>query len=323
MVIGKKYMYKYFRRLLKDNIESINESIKDLEEDRSSLSEMLKTNFSVLSKYGAEFYSIYNVKVEDIDSNYRRINVHNGITIPNNKKQIIYKLKLMNIDNDVHTLELIKSITVEYFNIKDKILKTDNDIYKLKSKLEFNTKYKDLDIKEFYYIIGKINGYFEEEILNGKRVYLGNGLGYIYIRYFKGNIKPKVDHKESKLKKQRIIEQGGIPYNRKDHEKAIREGREYDGIEWLVYHTTPIPYISWRGFIVLNSKGSVMLTTVPNALSYEFRPARHNHSGYKESEILEHVKNGVDINTFNIGMRTKLPILLKANETQHLKYERI
>jgi len=57
---------------------------------------------------------------------------------------------------------------------------------------------------------------------------------------------PKVDIGSTMKRKKRLIENNQIPYNQKDFLQAQEEGKEYKGIEYLVYFNQIGYFIKWK-----------------------------------------------------------------------------
>lgn len=85
-------------------------------------------------------------------------------------------------------------------------------------------------------IIKKFNTKISNEIVFNQYTFnLGYNLGSLFLAH-KRVEKTIVNWGESYKLKDKIIENGGIPYYTEEHEEATKNGEEYLGEKWLIYH---------------------------------------------------------------------------------------
>lgn len=310
-MISRKDICSYFVNNAKEIIINLELNKVTIENEIKVNSNLCDINLNVLATYSLEFYAVYNIELKDLDRLHNKIAIQNTNTLKGNRNSIIRAINTINEENGAYILDLIKTLTTQYFNIKRTINNLTRQLQKIESKLTFYNRYIDIDRKVIFHIIAKVNRYYEQQLLDGNRVYLGYSLGYIQIRYPNKNIdKPKVDWNESKKLKKEIIKRGGIPYNKDDHKLALSTNTEYKGEHWFVYHDVDIPYLNWYG----------TNTSLPNKDVFSFRPANYFKDTLNVGQIVKRIQDGANIHNFNIGIINKMNVLLKAHELQFLKY---
>jgi hypothetical protein len=151
---------------------------------------------------------------------------------------------------DVIVRDLVKTIGV-----------CNNNINKLSSKYE-ELRPLDISYKLFTFIIRSFNKEIIEEIIKGYVFYMGSGLGNICIKKvgIDKRVKKSVNWGESNKNKQRIIDNGGIPYDKGEHP---------EGEKWLVFYDQPYSY--WF-------KWNKDKTALANKSLYAFAPTRGKYS---------------------------------------------
>lgn len=129
-----------------------------------------------------------------------------------------------------------KLYTKEAFNFYYKKYKDALVRYEKHQQIIKRLENQKVDYKTYQKIIRAFNLKISKEIVERRYVFdLGYGLGKLAaIRKYSN--KPSVNWAESNKAKQRILDAGNIPYYKEEEEKAIAEGKEYNGVRWLVKH---------------------------------------------------------------------------------------
>lgn len=266
-----------------------------------------------IDKHSDAFFAVYSAPVETIDKNPKVIIFHNSVNVDkiSFRQKVLDRLEQKNKVYDVSIVSLMKSITESYLLLTKEIKQIKRQLQLIDDKLNFISKYKGLSRNIVYYILSKINKYYEYAILNGDVVYLGDVLGFI-------KVTPKmvngiIDWKSSLEYKDAIIKDGKLPYSKEDYLEAKRTNTKYEGVKWFVYYTDETRYyINWY---VYNHK-------LPNREFYTFSPMSYREKKTGIDNIINSVSSSEEIYTLNIGPTEKLNALLAMNETQFIKYQR-
>lgn len=98
-------------------------------------------------------------------------------------------------------------------------------------------------VKRFYMQV-------QREIIAGRAYSYGEYMGRIYVSRGSNptgkNFKGKIDYTATRNKKAELIAKGLRPYDKLEHEYAIANKQEYDGVDYRVYLNNPYYYdLSW------------------------------------------------------------------------------
>ena len=178
---------------------------------------------------------------------------------------------------------------------------------KKKSELTFD-EYKTY-LFDYYCQVHKI-------ILEGNTYKFGHGIGTIRFRKFVFNENYRsIDFDATRKRKQEIIDAGKKVYNKLEAINAKVEGKEYDGIPYVVYKTTNYGYS-------LKVENSIIIR---DRLPYDFKPVSYinaKYRGYNYNQIIEKFcKTEDDINYLQLDLRTKLSLLLIMNPGISLRFK--
>ena len=178
---------------------------------------------------------------------------------------------------------------------------------KKKSELTFD-EYKTY-LFDYYCQVHKI-------ILEGNTYKFGHGIGTIRFRKFVFNENYRsIDFDATRKRKQEIIDAGKKVYNKLEAINAKVQGKEYDGIPYIVYKTNNYGYS-------LKLENSIIIR---DRLPYDFKPVSYinaKYRGYNYNQIIEKFcKTEDDINYLQIDLRTKLALLLIINPGVSLRFK--
>lgn len=308
-MITRRTTYNSYVRYVKRNIKIITNKLSYYNSRLNVANNKLEIYTSTLERNSIEFYTIYKINVKDIDKESNKINYVNRVTMNNSAKHLVSELSSIDTSSGIHTLMLMKGMTENYYTIQKEIKNITRQLYLLNDKLDFFNRYKDISSNVFYYIISKCNKYYSDALLNGDTIQLGHHLGFIKVVPKK--TKPKINWYESKQYKERLIQEGKVPYNKNDAIKAKNNGEEYNGVRWFIYYENETQhYINWYAYS----------HKLPNKDSYSFKPARYNHANKTISEIKDEIDTPKDLDNYKIGIVNKLNIALDVNEMQFIKY---
>ena len=154
-------------------------------------------------------------------------------------------------------------------------------------------------------------------LLNGDAYKFSFGIGTIYFKRFKFSEEYKtIDYAATKKRKQELIDAGYIPYKKCDDMTAQSEGKEYNGIPYVVYKNDTYGY----KLVFENS-----LFGKEKKL-YDFKPVKYinaKYRGYTYEQIIKYFcKTEEDIAKLQVDIRTKLSLLLIANPGTSLRFIR-
>lgn len=193
------------------------------------------------------------------------------------------------------------------------ILKNEYNTYKelklckKKSELTFD-EYKTY-LFDYYCQVHKI-------ILEGNTYKFGHGIGTIRFRKFVFNENYRsIDFDATRKRKQELIDAGKKVYNKLEAINAKVQGKEYNGVPYVVYKTNNYGYS-------LKLENSII---VRDRLPYDFKPVSYinaKYRGYNYNQIIEKFcKTEDDINYLQVDLRTKLALLLIINPGVSLRFK--
>lgn len=220
------------------------------------------------------------------------------------EKSVIKLLKKDIKDNRQDIIELAKWCSI----IKNEYeLGNSLRIAKIKTQLTFDDYKKCLF--DYYCQVHKI-------ILNGEMYKFSHGIGTIRFRKFTFNENYRsIDFAATRKRKQELIDAGYIPYNKSDAATAQAEGKEYDGIPYIVSKNCKYGYS-------IKMENSLL---IKDRLPYDFKPVSYINAKYRNmtyEEILnKFCKTEDDINYLQVDLRTKLSLLLLMNPGKSLNFK--
>ena len=310
-MISRRTIYDSFIKYVNDSIESLT-SDKLFYSNRLVISNnQLAITKDILTRNVDKLVAIYDISCESFNSDtISKIDIINKrASNRSNRKAIIYRLTNIDTSYGEHTILFIDGIVDNYFNVINEIKELKRKIQLITDKLDFFVRYSSLSRNVVYYILSQNNKFYEKAILNGETVHLGNHMGMIKVVPKKAN--GKVNWDESFAYRDKLVEEGKIPYNEADYLQAKAEGKPYDGIKWFIRYENDVQhYINWYAYS----------RQLPNKAAYTFKPARYNKSGIKLSELKNNVTSINEVNNLNIGIINKLNLSLDINELQFIKY---
>ena len=106
-------------------------------------------------------------------------------------------------------------------------------------------KKEKLDFAIYKTVLSLHNKKLSMYLINTGKTYENKYLGTLKIGY-KENTAAIVNWNESNKNKKALLEKNLIPYKKEDEEKALAEGREYNGVKWLVMgYDRGVPVLKW------------------------------------------------------------------------------
>lgn len=275
-------------------ISRINEDSTKLKDDIIGCSTNIDIRIESIRDYKKYLYRYYNLTIgdlKDISSVKLKRHIDNRIT------NILHRdIGLTSILQAALTGLMIAKRIFERYTI------------------DFNSldKYR-VDYTTYKHITATYNSWVVDELLEGRRVKLGNGFGSLFIKMIPGKVASEINTinwKASSKRKKAILTKGGIPYLTKDAEECKANGVDYNGEQWCIKHDLDsYPYIGWRG-----------RTSTFYKEFYKFEPSRTNNTGKYMEELLESITCLEDINKLNVGIVKKLSLYISFNPKQIAKY---
>lgn len=157
----------------------------------------------------------------------------------------------------------IKMYIEAYAKVNKYLLQAKADVNRLEKQKISYTLFRKIIIKANFKIITKI---IESNYLFSPLKSFGS-IGIIVNH----NERKRVNWGISNKNKKDLIAKGLIPYKKEDALKAKKEGKEYKGIEYLVYHPTTDYFLHWF-------KTAPAINYNVFLKSYKFKPARGGNS---------------------------------------------
>lgn len=285
--VGLDEFYSDFISGIDEELKSINKTLTRLYKEKDSIVKNILNDYNqIKGSYYMNDSLIYTpVELEVFLDKYSSSN-ESDIT-PAGKSNTFFNKRL------VSRLKRLRKV-----NYKVKSL--ENDVIELEDcKL---SKYKYSEVSKLY------NDWSSRFCLDGGAAVFAEGMGRVHIqnvvRTYREDRAPKVNNKASQDYKKVLIKNGKTPYVKADHEKAIAEGKDYDGVEWLIYHyEDTYLYIKWL-------RGNHKDTT-----GYKFIPARGNHAFKTVEDAVGYIHDVDDIDAFfdkPLGFVNRMNILKNA-----------
>lgn len=224
------------------------------------------------------YYSYIKYKIDILEINiesYKAELEPVSEVLENNKKYLKRHLDYIDLLNGkVKSLpEPILSVAnnhIKYLNIQIKIYYTlYNKINKIREEIKHLVKLK---LKYVYYLnlMSIVNLLILEQIIVNKKSFYFKGVGTLSVKAV-NNKKKRINWGASNKKRKEIEEQGLIPFSKDDYLKAKEEGKEYNGIDWYVFH----PSLDLFYKLKFSAKHK---ETYPILKDYIFKPTRGSNS---------------------------------------------
>ena len=310
-MVNRLTVYNNFILYVTKNIEILRTKKEYYDNSLTIANNKLSIYKDSLERNSKEFYSVYSISLEKIDSSYNIVLYNNKVNL--NKQtyinETVSKLTKLDKSYDKYIIALIKTITENYFNTLKEIKEINRYIQLIGDKLEFLERYKNLSRNVIFYILTQCNNFYQHEILRGESVHLGHHIGFIKVT--PKNVSGKINFIESFKYKELLIKEGKIPYNKKDALRAKKAGKEYNGVKWFVYYENDIQhYINWYCYSL----------KLPNKDYYSFNPTKYNNTGLTVDKLAKKYTTIESMRKLKLGIVNKLSLLLDTNEMQFVKY---
>lgn len=291
---------EYYKLYINNIIKQSNDTILKINE--------LRIDIYNINKY------LYEHKIILLDNNINIIieKFINSINLNRDtSKDIIYINDILDKSNNVKLRQyIIQMIKYKSLNINIKDLLKTLDILKIKSKI----KYREFEnyIRLYYNTIHK-------NLIKGYQYKFINGFGYLSFNRYKfdhnnENKKPILDYAATNKRKQDIIKEGKIPYNKKDAELYKIKGLKYNGIKYYVYKEDNV-YIDLE---VLDSTIKTKVDLIFEKINYIGLKLRNNSF----DDLAKHNNTLDKINNLQLSLYHKMTIYNKVNELNYLNYIR-
>lgn len=202
------------------------------------------------------------IKYKDIIDERSNKTYENLITTTDSN--VLSNIKFRGINKKTEDIILMY---LEYHISANKVIvKTENNIDKIRDKTHSYTLYRRI-LSDFNKKI--IKRIIEERYVLKVGHYLGE---FKMIKHT--TKKPMVNWELSNINKARIIEEGKVLFKKEDKDEAEKQGLEYEGVEWLEFHSATQLWLDWN-YHIANT------TFMPILKDYTFKIARGNYSASK------------------------------------------
>ena len=138
----------------------------------------------------------------------------------------------------------------------------------LATKLEEITKLKKQKINEgvFVFILKRFNKLLIDAIVKEGYCFYSLFIGGLKVKVVK-RTKPEINWGESIKAKEKLLEQGLIPFTKEDEKKAIENNEQYNGVQWLVHLPVIATYFEW-------CLETAQFFRISNIKNFKFDPVR-------------------------------------------------
>lgn len=167
----------------------------------------------------------------------------------------------------------------KFFNIQ--LITYNNIYYRYNNKIN---KLKELENKLlsfiiYKYIIKRFNQLLVDAIIEQSYIFSNLFIGKLYI--ITGNNRKLVpDWVKSNKNKNKLIEEGKIPFCKKDYQDCVSKNIPYNGIKWL-------EYIDSFGILFKWKITSLQFVRLANIVNYTFLPYRSKNGTVKKLNIVK------------------------------------
>lgn len=175
----------------------------------------------------------------------------------------------------------------------------------------------NLSVEEYRGYIRRYYIQVQREVLDGRGYMFSNNLGTLLInrvKVHKESQTPVMDYKKSRENKERLIEEGKIPYSKKDHDACIKKDIPYYGVKYLSFKKIDVYYES----ILYRPR-------FKDAGLYKFKNTRYRAKNLQfmtEEEVLSLIHTREDIYNLDCDLKTKLQYLNLFDDTNYVTYIR-
>ena len=285
--VGKTDYYNHFLASLKIDIEAKKKRLLGLRTSRIGLIDIIEDNkfsdaYVVLPSHEPIEYMAYFYRIKDMQRHFKL----NECSVINNEEE-----------EHTHSMFLI-GVLYNTMKYNRAIVDIEEQIEELYSYEISNDIYRG--------ILDTYDALLAGYLLDGKNYPVGSGIGSLYIREKNRSYRKKVVNYEASNKERiRLLEEGLIPYRKKDEDKAIAEGREYKGIKWLIYWYDKTSYwLNWQ-----KSK------FVKNVILYKFVPTIRNHTEQSVYDLAKQIKFE-NIPNYKLGFTQMIQMCIRMNPDQ-------
>lgn len=254
-MIDLKLIYELYTKEINDRLTRALNTLVAYKESHAHLKTLLLQYKDVIEKYS-------NLTIEVLfDST--SIGVLNQLRFPD---YVVFK------EGNKIPFKAIRMYIEKYIEC-NKIIETTNiEVNKCKQEL--------ITFKLYKLIISKCNDKIIEKVIteNYKAEPLKSFGAISVIRVHNEHRRPNWGV-SNKLRKA-ILEKGGIPYTKEGEEEATKNGIEYKGEEWLVFHPPLDFFIQWHTKWISKELN-------PYLRDYKYTPARGNNSIVKRLQAVK------------------------------------
>ena len=248
----------------------IEKEIKTLLTKKSELSSGLKYLKECLFKGKMYIDSATNIRYSNIDN------------IKSEQQVYAFKFKF---DKILNCPSLDKQSCIDYLL---SYIKTKREIRSIERRLKFLNKDK-ISYKLYSFIIKSFNKKIVKAIIKGYEFSFGFGLSNTRVRK-KKRTKAAINWLESNIEKQRLIDNGKIPFKVTKRDEQGRPLENNGGVKWYIYHISDWTYwYYWRKEKCI----------VANSLLYSFVPTGNNHKGTGVLQQLNALSEDYKFQTFS------------------------
>lgn len=177
---------------------------------------------------------------------------------------------------------------------------------------------KNIPCRQFEAYIKRYYLEVQKKVLNGDCYKYSNGIGVFFInrvKNIKGNhYQGRLDYNKTRLNKERIIAEGGIPYCKEDAIDHEKRGIPYNGVKYIEYLREDHLY----EFCLINA-------VLPKGLHVKFERTDYRGASIRnisDDEIPYMINSIDDIYNIDGDLRVKLVQMLKFDPSIYVKYIR-
>lgn len=182
-----------------------------------------------------------------------KVNVYKITT----RTEFLYETYVPNL-NATNNFELFLNIQYKHY----KEAKANINLYIEEYKRVQKT---NMDRTLYNKIIKKLNTKLSNEIIDNAYSFYVDMFGTIKIDFVRSKHK-MVDWYKSNINKQKLLDEGKIPYSKEEEEKAIELGIEYKGVKYLEFHSLFDLKVTWN-------RNKQSKHSIPNLINYDYRPS--------------------------------------------------
>lgn len=211
--------------------------------------------------YFALYVAEIKVKIKEAeqDSIFFKTSLKISKTFIENYKEYIQKETTVDYNDLLKnpSLSITGSLRERFFTVNKELLTKDAFLFYLKNYSKNLKKYNNhkdyikslnsqlVSYKAYSLVIKKFNLKISKEIIERQYIFkLGYKLGNLLILR---NIssKPSINWFASNKIKKQLLDSNKIPFKKEDQLQAEKEGRVYEGVEWLIKHDKEQPFLNY------------------------------------------------------------------------------